>query len=160
MKKYLLILLFICNSCINHKYQKAIVKLEPTKGSRISGIVHLTQEKNGVTLEGKFANLNKKYHAFHIHKYGDITKKDGSGTGPHYYKNNYNEGDIIIGNLGNIKKQKKYTQYEDFLEDLTINEIIGRSMVIHAKKGSKKYSKFINSGKRVATGVIGVAKLD
>jgi hypothetical protein len=31
-------------------------------------------------------------------------------------------------------------------------------MVIHAKKGSKKSSKFVDSGKRVATGVIGVAK--
>jgi Cu-Zn family superoxide dismutase len=161
MKKYLLILLLICSSCINHKFERAIVKLEPVKGSKISGIVILTQEKGGVALNGEFKNLYSKNHALHIHKYGDVTKDDGSGTGPHYYGHNYHEGNKILGNLGSVPRKKiNMTKYKNFFEGLTIDKIIGRSMVIHAKKGSKKYSKFINSGKRVATGVIGVASHD
>tara|TARA_Y100000389_G_scaffold114134_1_gene111311 strand:+ start:17603 stop:18079 length:477 start_codon:yes stop_codon:yes gene_type:complete len=158
MKIYLIILLFLTASCVSNKYQKAIVKLQPTNNSKISGIVKITQNNNGISLSGKFENLNRKHHAFHIHQYGDITKKDGSGTGPHYYKKNYRQGHNVVGNLGRIKRQGKYTEYENYIDNLTINEIIGRSMVIHAKKGSKKSSKFVDSGKRVATGVIGVAK--
>ncbi|MDA7705347.1 superoxide dismutase family protein [Rickettsiales bacterium] len=157
MKKYLLLLLLLfCTSCIQGKYQKAIAKMEPVKGSKISGIIYLKQEKNGVLLEAEFENLNRKLHAFHIHANGDVTKNDGSGTGAHYYGKGYDEGDQIIGNLGNVKRISKNSKYQDFLENLTIDEIAGRSMVIHAKMGSKKYSKFINSGKRIATGVIGI----
>jgi Cu/Zn superoxide dismutase len=155
MKKYLLILLF-CISCIGHKYQKAVVKLEPVQGSKISGIIYLEQKDSGVALKGELNNLNRKLHAFHIHTNGDITKADGTGTAGHYYGINYKEGKNIVGNLGNIKRQNKLTQHTDFIDGLTIDEIAGRSMVIHASIGSKKYSKFIDSGKRVATGVIGV----
>lgn len=155
MKKYLLILL-LCSSCISHKYQKGIVKLEPNNNSNISGVIYLTQEKNGILLEAEFKNLNRKFHAFHIHQNGNLTKNDGSGTGPHYYGLNYKKGNQILGNLGSIKRENKYTKYQDFLENLTIDEIAGRSMVIHAKKGSRKYKDFSDSGKRIASGVIGI----
>jgi|DEB0MinimDraft_10_1074344.scaffolds.fasta_scaffold38769_2 Cu-Zn family superoxide dismutase len=155
MKKYLLILL-LCSSCISHKYQKGIVKLEQNNNSKVSGIIHLTQEKNGILLEAEFENLNHKFHAFHIHQNGDLTKNDGSGTGPHYYGLNYKEGKQILGNLGSIKRENKHTKYQDFIENLTIDEIAGRSMVIHARKGSIKYENFIDSGKRIASGVIGI----
>lgn len=161
MRNLLIItLLLVLNACIGQKFDRAIVKLRPIGDSKVCGVVLLEQQKNGVLIQGNFNNLKAKSHAFHIHQYGDITQKDGSNLGGHYYGQNFTEGGKILGNLGNITKNGNNHQYKDFIANLKIDEIIGRSLVIHENQGSVKLTKFVSSGKKISMGVIGIANSD
>lgn len=104
-------------------------------------------------------------HGFHIHEKGDVS--DGcSSAGSHYNPTNVDHGSIIsghAGDLGNITARDSKILTTLFTANVITDEIIGRTIVLHAKfddlgKGGNPESlKTGNSGERIACAVIGIA---
>ncbi len=107
-------------------------------------------------------------HAIHIHEFGDLS--DGCKTlGLHYNPENVNHGCYshdtvrhsgdLINNFKTDKDGNFKFEYNDDL--LAVNDILGRSVVIHegiddCGHGKDKESLISgNAGKRIVCGVIG-----
>jgi superoxide dismutase, Cu-Zn family len=134
----------------------AIVKMYPLN-------THLNQ---GVIFNVSILDLPPGYRAFHVHETGNLLK--GCETlGPHYNPTNKLHGDLNdpnahLGDLGNIfvpdngKNELKITS-----NLLFINELLGRSLVIHAniddlgRGNTPESQKTGSSGARLCCGVIG-----
>jgi Cu-Zn family superoxide dismutase len=142
-----------------------------TESSNVVGIVTFEQEGKDVTVEAFFSQLPPGKHGFHIHKAGDLRGEGCKGACEHFHygpaadhgDSPENEGPRHTGDLGNISLgprgepfQKRYT-----LNDLPIEELYGRSVIVHADeddlgKGSHEDSKTTgHSGSRIACAIIG-----
>lgn len=119
--------------------------------------------------------MSNATHAIHIHEFGDLS--DGcTSLGPHYNPDNTTHGsreipenprhagDLINNFTTNEDGEFKYT-YIDKL--LSIDDIVGRSVVIHegiddlgVGKGSSKKESLVtgNAGNRICCGIIGWKK--
>lgn len=142
--------------------------------NNIRGFITFSQKtsKSYVYIKGELKSKLKGLKGFHIHEYGDIS--DGCKTcGSHFDTKNNQHGDLNdknshTGDLGNILfNEKGVCKINIKTNKLTLygkNSILGRSLVIHAKKDDlgkydNKESKTTgNSGKRVDCCVIGLSK--
>ena len=79
----------------------------------IKGNVLFSTDGSGIRIKATFTKL-EGVHGFHIHKKGDLRIREGC--------------DLFQKELGNITAGD-YTYY---LEGLTIGDLLGRSIVIHA----------------------------
>lgn len=93
--------------------------------------------KNKILMIFNLKNFKKfSTHAIHIHEYGDTTKGCLS-LGGHYNPDKKNHGHLNIperhkGDLfNNFTTDVKGNFYYEFLDDLNINDLFGRSIVIH-----------------------------
>ena len=129
----------------------------------ISGIVHFYQTKDGVVILAEISELPKsenpcqsRIFGFHIHKGTDC---DGNMDDPfadamsHYNPNNcehpHHAGDLppLFGNNG--------LALCAFLTDrFSINEVIGRTVIIHDHPDDFTTQPSGNSGTKIACGVI------
>jgi len=132
------------------------------------GTVTMTNlsRRPGVVFHVRLHNLPSGYHAFHVHNTGNISKKCET-LGPHYNPTDALHGALNdprshYGDLGNILVQFDGTvdiKIESHL--LSLEQIIGRSLVIHANKddlgrgGNPESLISGNSGHRMLCGVIG-----
>lgn len=145
-------------------------------GEGVKGLIEFKQKssRSPIQINGTISGLTPGYHGFHIHEYGDRSNGCESAGG-HFNPFNSIHGDISnssagrhAGDLGNIIANIKGEAIVSFSDKLLTlygqNSIIGRSLVVHADrddlgKGENEESKITgNSGKRVACGVIGLAK--
>ena len=138
---------------------------------KVNGNIKLKDTKRGLMLKIDLKNIKNGYHGFHIHNYGDL--QDGClSLGGHYNPENKNHGGLKSierhkGDLGNIYVEKNNCIKKImYVKDLYLNEILGRSIVIHEKeddlgKGKNDESKKTgNAGKRIGCGVIGLGNPD
>lgn len=108
---------------------------------------------------------------FHLHKYGDLSQGCQS-AGPHYNPTNQTHGGLgtpvrhagDFGNLtfsrrpGNLGGSQAFASF--YVPDLSLNEVTGRAIVLHAKEddlgqgGNPESLETGNSGARVACGVV------
>jgi Cu-Zn family superoxide dismutase len=119
-------------------------------------------------------------HAIHIHEYGDM-RKGCDSLGAHYnpyetthgsmlYEMPRHAGDLI-NNVTFDQRGHFYYEYDDRLINLfpsaSIDNILGRSIVIHEKeddlgrgKGAQREEslKTGNAGKRICCGIIGLCQ--
>ena len=137
---------------------------------KIKGKVNLRQlTYNSVEIHIYATGLKKGLHGFHIHKSGDLTKHCDSLC-EHYNTNSQNlHGSRTskirhTGDLGNVKANSKGIVRETFIQkNLSIRDILGRSMIIHKDKddlglNDTKESKTTgSSGKRILCGIIGLS---
>jgi Cu-Zn family superoxide dismutase len=136
--------------------------------------VVFTQMKEYVAIEVNIQNNNMKKeilrkNAFHIHKSGDLRRGCDSCC-KHYNPAMKNHGglhdsDSHAGDLGNIEFNKEGNCMMKFTTNkFTVQEIIGRSIIIHeqeddlGKGGDEESLKTGNSGKRIACSVIGYSE--
>ena len=107
-----------------------------------------------------------KLIGFHVHEKGNLEK--GCETlGPHYnptgaLHGNLNDPRVHYGDLGNIIVNKDGTCKQKVVSTmLNIQELLGRSLVVHSKTddlgkgGDAESLKTGNSGGRICCGVIG-----
>jgi len=130
--------------------------------------VFMTQLKQGVLFQVFCKDLPPGLKGFHVHEKGNLTEFCKS-LGPHYNPDKQTHGGLNFvvshkGDLGNIeidrhgKAEMAIISYK-----LNLNELVGRSLVIHANEddlglGNNPESKKTgNSGKRLCCGVIGYA---
>ena len=143
--------------------KEAVAVFASTSGSDVKGVIYLTQEDGYVQLTGKVINLEPGKHGFHIHQYGDLTKKDGTAAGGHYNPSGHEHGapgaHSHVGDLGNITADDKGEAKVDIkAEGLKLHMVLGRSLVVHAKADDLKSQPSGAAGPRVGVGVIGIAQ--
>ena len=144
---------------------QAVAVLQPTKDSKVRGVILLTERNGKVRLTGQVRNLTPGKHGFHIHEYGDLRSRDGSSAGEHYSPEGHKHGaagdkEHHAGDLGNIEANEEGVAKVDIAADwLKLHFIVGRSLVVHAKADDLESQPSGNAGDRVAVGVIGFAKI-
>ena len=131
----------------------------------VKGTVLFSNRKNGLHIEAEFTQLPKGLHGFHIHKAGDLRGEGCKLACDHYHKGppcNHGgppslKGERHTGDLGNVEEGR----YTYTLHDVTVSDILGRSVIIHADaddygKGNKEDSLTTgHSGARIGCAVIG-----
>lgn len=149
---------------------KAIAVLRPTEGNKVSGLVVFTEVADGVRVEADITGLTPGKHGFHVHEFGDCSAADGSAAGASAAGDHFNpakkphgppdEAERHAGDMGNIEVTASGSaklNYVDHTLSLVDGEksIIGRSVIVHAKKDDLKSQLSGESGERVSCGVIG-----
>ncbi len=140
------------------------------KTNNIIGEAVATQYRNGVYISLYFTKLPHGKHGIHIHKAGDLRGEGCHGLCEHYDIGNNSHGGKPgetphrhLGDLGNIEiiSGKSYTQRKLYLPDISVEELWGRSLVIHEKeddlgKGIHDDSKTTgHSGARIGCAIFG-----
>lgn len=146
---------------------KAVCVLTPTEGSNVKGLVTLTQTDAGLLIVADVEGLSEGKHGFHIHEFGDISKSDGTSAGGHFnpeHKDHAGPEDEIrhAGDFGNIiadaNGNAHYERVDSLISFKGINNIIGRSIIIHADEDDLVSQPTGDAGGRVAQGVIGIGE--
>ena len=130
----------------------------------VEGFVILKSVGKRTQFECHLTNLPSGYHGFHVHKSGDL-RKGCDSTCSHYNPDNKTHGGVIgddrhKGDLGNVYAREDGVCYDEVLADVTVDEIIGRAIVIHKDKddlgqrNNEESLKTGNAGERIACGVI------
>ncbi|PTN09930.1 Cu-Zn family superoxide dismutase [Mangrovibacterium marinum] len=147
--------------------EKAICVLQPTEGNAVSGTITFIQTDAGMLVKGQVSGLTPGKHGFHIHQYGDVTAPDGTSAGGHFNPTGHDHGaphgDVRhVGDLGNLEANEQgVAVYEMTYPEMTFNgaeSILGRGIIVHADEDDLVSQPTGAAGKRVAIGVIGVAK--
>ena len=136
---------------------------------KVKGTIILKDTKRGLKIICDLKNISEGFHGFHVHQFGDISDKANS-LGGHYNPENKNHGGLSSknrhkGDFGNlIANKNNIVKYNFYVKDLKVNELLGRSLVIHEKKDdlglglNNESKKTGNSGKRIGYGIIGLMK--
>ena len=145
----------------------AIAVIFATDGSKVSGTVHFMQMEGGVHVIGEISGLApNSTHGFHIHEFGDMTKRDGMGMGGHFNPAGVAHGlpDAAMhheGDMGNITADANgVAKIDQMFMGMAIGgrgSILGRGVVVH-EKADDGGQPVGNAGARVGYGVIGVAQ--
>jgi len=141
------------------------------------GVITFEETDDIVTLKGSLSGLYPSgEHGFHVHEFGDCSAPDFTSAGPHYNprgKEHAGPGDADrhAGDLGNISADSMGNSTIEKTDDMirikpsSGRSVIGRAVIVHERpddlgKGSDEESKKTgNAGKRLACGVIGIAKI-
>jgi len=139
----------------------------------VKGDVVFKQRKGGVEVNATFTQLAGN-HGFHIHKAGDLRGEGCKGACDHYHigppqHHGGAPGQTRSGQPGQTKKQRhtgdlgNVTEgsYRYVLKDVLVEDLFGRSVIIHADEDDYGLGGFDDSlttghsGKRIACAVIG-----
>jgi Cu-Zn family superoxide dismutase len=138
--------------------------------NQIYAEITATPYRSGVQLAAHVTKLPKGKHGFHIHKAGDLRGEGCKGLCEHFDKGNHMHGDAPpskrerhTGDLGNIeiKSHQKEMRQSYYLSDVTVEELWGRSIIIHADEddlglGTAEDSKTTgHSGARIGCAIFG-----
>lgn len=158
-------------SCSNqddsNKIAKAVCVMTPTEGNEVKGLVTFTQTDSGILIVADIEGLTVGKHGFHVHQFGDISKLDGKSAGGHFNPEGVAHAgheDAIrhVGDFGNIIADESgnahYEEFDTLISFSGKHSIIGRAIIIHSGEDDLVTQPTGNAGKRVAYGVIGIAK--
>ena len=139
------------------------------QSDKVKGQVLFRQNGTNVEVQADFTELPPGDHGFHIHKAGDLRGEGCKGACDHFtYGADSTEhggppppsgesGPRHTGDLGNIR----VGHYEFLLKNLPIEELYGRSVIVHQDpddlgQGGYEDSKTTgHSGARIGCAVIG-----
>lgn len=147
----------------------AVATINPTKDNSAKGMVTFDKKPDGLKVHSEFSGLPEGKHGFHIHLYGDCRAADGTSAGTHFNfegssKNPPKDIDRITGNLGVAEAGSEGNATADTLiSNATLNgkkSIMGRAVIIHAKKNDPNQPPIGAAGARLGCGVIGHANPD
>jgi superoxide dismutase, Cu-Zn family len=154
---------------------RLIAYVNPTDGNVVKGVVTFYPNWNpvngicGVKVEARLSGLTKgAKQGIHVHEFGDLGPNDmgmnnGSRTGAHFSPQGRKhglpeeKGPRHEGDLGNLVVDAKgNAAYKLTVENVAIFQLPGRGLTVHADEDKGVAAQPVgNSGKRVATGVIG-----
>lgn len=145
-----------------------IAAVHPVSGSNVKGTVTFKKVPDGVEVTVSVGGFEPgSEHGFHVHEFGNVTSDDGNSAGSHYNPEGHEHGLIDekvrhAGDFGNLKADGEGNANKTFtVNNITLagmhNPIIGRAVVIHAKKDDGGQPTG-NAGDRIGVGVIGIAK--
>jgi Cu-Zn family superoxide dismutase len=138
--------------------------------NKIKGEIIVTKYKKGVKINALFTKLPKGKHGFHIHKAGDLRGEGCKGLCEHFDIGNHNHGadpsskhERHTGDLGNIEIKSGHNYFKKvyFLNNITVQNLWGRSIIVHEDeddlgKGTFEDSKSTgHSGARIGCGIFG-----
>jgi Cu-Zn family superoxide dismutase len=137
--------------------------------SDVTGTVTFTQTGTQVKIVADITGFAPNTtHGFHIHDKGDLSAPDLMSAGGHYNPGHHIHGGpstspVHEGDLGNLTADANgAVHYEITVDDISIvgehNNVIGKSVIIHAKPDDFSTQPTGNSGGRVAGGIIELQK--
>lgn len=156
-----------CSHKTEGQANKGIAIMNPTEGSKVTGIVSFEKSGNGVRITADIEGLSPGPHGFHIHEFGDCSSPDAASAGGHFNPTDMPHGGPKVekhhaGDLGNIEADKNGHARMEITDNMLSlegpNSVIGRSVIVHAQADDFKTQPTGGSGARVACGVIGIAK--
>jgi Cu-Zn family superoxide dismutase len=147
-------------------------------GGPVEGDVVFSKIKGGTRAIATFTKMPRGKHGFHIHRAGDLRGKGCQGACEHYHRGRRGtrhggppqkgprktrRAERHSGDLGNISmsKNQKSASFIYFLPNIPVEDLYGRSVIVHADEddlGRGKHSDSHttgHSGKRIACAVIG-----
>jgi len=147
------------------KGAKAEAKLESRSDSTAAGKVTFSQHGNKVAMKVVMSGLTPGSHAIHLHEKGDCSAPDAASAGGHWNPSAEDHGKWAhapfhhgdIGNLVADAKGKAELKMESelwTLGDGKPSDVVGRSVIVHAKEDDFTTQPTGNAGGRVACGVI------
>jgi len=136
-------------------------------GPDVVGTVEFIQRKSTVLVNAAFTVLPPGQHGFHIHRAGDLRGEGCKGACDHWHKGTTashggppgSRGPRHTGDLGNI--QLIESPYTFQLKNVHVNELYGRSVIVHAdpddygKGGHEDSHTTGHSGARIGCAIIG-----
>jgi Cu-Zn family superoxide dismutase len=142
----------------------ALATLEARSGSQASGTVAFSPTAGGVRVQARVSGLTPGEHGFHIHEAGDCSAADASSAKGHFNPagkphGHHGTAEHHAGDMPNLVADASgNATLVAEVAMLTLsagpNDIVGRSVVIHADPDDYKSQPAGNSGKRIACGVI------
>lgn len=162
MKKYIMVslsALFMLTSC------GTVTKVYPIQaksGTQTQGTVKFTQKGKKVTLDMNVYKLKPNaLSATHIHEFGDCSHPEGNSAGGHWNPTHekhgkWGHGEHHSGDIGNLKTDKDGTARLIMTTDKwclgcsdPVKNVIGKSIIIHAKEDDFKTQPTGDAGGRV-----------
>jgi len=138
--------------------------LDPKSGSKMAGTVLFNHGPKGLQVIASITGGTPGKHGFHIHEKGDCSAPDASSAGGHFNPTGATHADPSaqarhVGDLGNIIVKEAGVGYLTLdvppVKSFTNwDEIIGKSVVVHAKLDDLKSQPAGAAGDRIACGVI------
>jgi superoxide dismutase, Cu-Zn family len=139
----------------------AVATLEPKSGSKVTGTARVTPSASGVVVLVTVQDASPGEHGVHIHEKGDCSDPAAASAGGHFNPNNgaHHGGPNTPvrhgGDLGNMK-------VDSFgggllavaVSDLSMENVVGRAVVVHEKVDDLQTDPAGNSGARIACGVL------
>jgi len=165
MRKIVLVALvaFFLAACA-FKAPTAQAVLKPTRGNTAAGSVHFAQAGDKVRITALAHGLAPGAHGFNIHDKGDCSAPDAAGAGGHFNPFGKPHGDPArpahhAGDLPMLVAGADGTaRFEALMDGISLQNgpanILGRSVVIHARPDDFTTQPTGNSGPRVSCGVI------
>jgi superoxide dismutase, Cu-Zn family len=142
------------------------VNLAATQGNEAAGELVLTAMPDGVRIEGSISGLKADTeHGFHVHEKGDCSAPDASSAGEHFNPTSQPHGDPggathHAGDMQNIRADAEgRAPVSTVVNAVTLgdggtNDVVGKAIVVHAKRDDYKTQPSGDSGDRIACGVI------
>ncbi|HLU77105.1 MAG TPA: superoxide dismutase family protein [Burkholderiales bacterium] len=143
----------------------ARAELVPTAGNQAKGTVNFAQYRDKVRVSGKITGLvPNSQHGFHVHEKGDCSAPDATSAGGHFNPLNKAHGHAVpggrhAGDMPNLRADGAGQATFSFdLSGMSVNEgetnVVGRSVIVHAKPDDYRTQPTGDAGARLACGVI------
>ncbi|MBX2846329.1 MAG: superoxide dismutase family protein [Saprospiraceae bacterium] len=144
----------------------AQASIDSKSGSTLTGDALFTQVDDQVTLKLTIENASPGIHAAHIHQNGDCSSEDGKSAGGHWNPTEHDhgkwgEGQFHKGDIGNIKVGEDGKGSIELTTDLwaiggddAAKNVLGKSIIVHAKADDFATQPTGNAGGREGCGVI------
>jgi Cu-Zn family superoxide dismutase len=139
----------------------AVATLEPKSGSKVTGTARVTPSASGVVVLVTVQDAAPGEHGVHIHEKGDCSDPAAMNAGGHFNPNSgaHHGGPNTPvrhgGDLGNMTVNSLGGGLLVVaVSDLTVENVVGRSVVVHEKADDLQTDPAGNSGARIACGVL------
>lgn len=144
---------------------EAMADIDSKSGSTVTGTADFKAEGKTVTLTVSIQGATPGRHGIHIHDRGDCSAADASSAGEHWNPFSKAHGrwggeSYHLGDIGNMEIDQTgrgtltFTTDEWAIGTGGANDIVGKSVVIHANADDFMSQPSGNSGERVGCGVI------
>ena len=148
--------------------QQAVVKIESSNESSVTGTATFTQIGDQIALLVEINGASPGLHAVHIHQYGDCSSPDGKSAGGHWNPTGvahgkWGEGEFHLGDIGNINVGEDGTGSIELTTDLwemgtgSDVDIVGRGIIVHAGADDFTSQPSGAAGARIGCGTIELA---
>lgn len=135
-------------------------------GAAVNGSLQFSAVEGGVQMTGEITGLTaSSEHGFHVHQTGDCTAPDFKSAGDHFNPTNAPHGASTsaahhLGDLASIKSNAEGTATVSgtvagaTLRDGGPHDLVGKALIVHAKRDDYTTQPSGDSGDRIACGVI------
>lgn len=139
----------------------AAATLESRSGSSMTGTARAMPVGKGVAIHVEVQNATPGEHGVHIHEKGDCSDPKATSAGGHYnpvagaHHGGLNTPVRHGGDLGNLQVDASGKGSLDVtVPGLSVDEVVGKAVVVHEKVDDLQTDPAGNSGARVACGTL------